>query len=81
MNTTPPIKHNIIAWFAENHVAANLLMILILVMGAFSLFNIKKATMPDFETNMLEIQVPYPGAAPAEVERGIVIKLEEAIKD
>ena len=77
----PPQQRGIIAWFAANHVAANLLMLLILFAGAVSLFTIRKQTTPDFELNTIEIRVPYLGAAPQEVEEGVVIKIEEAIQD
>ncbi|MEM9208074.1 MAG: efflux RND transporter permease subunit [Pseudomonadota bacterium] len=71
----------IIAWFASNHVAANLLMLLILAFGIVSTFSIRVQTFPDFELNKISVRVPYPGAAPAEVEEGVVIKVEEAIQD
>lgn len=77
----PPQQKGIIAWFAANHVAANLLMLLILFAGAVSLFTIRKQTTPDFELNTIEVRVPYLGAAPQEVEEGVVIKIEEAIQD
>ena len=71
----------IIAWFAKNHVAANLLMFLIIAFGIVSAVTIRKQTTPDFELNMIQVQVPYLGAAPQEVEEGVVIKIEEAIQD
>ncbi len=71
----------IIAWFAENHVAANLLMWFIIVAGIISAFTIRKQTTPDFQLNTIRVQVPYLGAAPQEVEEGVVIKVEEAIQD
>ncbi|NNC76569.1 MAG: efflux RND transporter permease subunit [Woeseiaceae bacterium] len=71
----------LIAWFAKNHVAANLLMWFIIISGAISLFSIRKQTTPDFELNWIQVQVPYLGAAPQEVEEGVVIKIEEAIQD
>jgi multidrug efflux pump subunit AcrB len=74
-------QKGIIAWFAANHVAANLLMLLILFVGVASLFTIRKQTTPDFELNTIEIRVPYLGAAPQEVEEGVVVKIEEAIQD
>ncbi len=74
-------EKGLIAWFASNHVAANLLMILILTFGVISSFNIRKQTTPDFELNWVQIRVPYLGAAPQEVEEGVVIKIEEAIQD
>jgi multidrug efflux pump subunit AcrB len=71
----------IIAWFAENHVAANLLMWFILVAGLISIATIRKQTTPDFELNTIQVRVSYLGAAPQEVEEGVVIKVEEAIQD
>ncbi|MEM9057561.1 MAG: efflux RND transporter permease subunit, partial [Pseudomonadota bacterium] len=71
----------LIAWFARNTVAANLLMLTIIVCGLYSAFTIRKQTTPDFELNMVNIRVPYLGAAPQEVEEGVVVKVEEAIQD
>jgi multidrug efflux pump subunit AcrB len=71
----------IIAWFAGNHVAANLLMLFIVVAGVISSFSLRKQTNPDFELSNVTISVAYLGAAPQEVEEGIVIKVEEAIQD
>ncbi|MEM7283062.1 MAG: efflux RND transporter permease subunit, partial [Pseudomonadota bacterium] len=70
----------IIAWFASNHVAANLMMLMIIAFGIVSAFSIRKQTTPDFEVNQVVIRVPYLGAAPEEVEEGVVIKVEEAIQ-
>ncbi len=74
-------RKGIIAWFAKNHVAANLLMFLIIAFGVVSSLTIRKQTTPDFELNWIQIRVPYLGAAPQEVEEGVVIKIEEAIQD
>jgi multidrug efflux pump subunit AcrB len=71
----------LIAWFAANHVAANLLMCLIIISGIISAVTIRKQTTPDFELNLIQVRVPYLGAAPQEVEEGVVIKVEEAIQD
>ena len=71
----------IIAWFAENHVAANLLMLFILVAGLISVVTIRKQTTPDFQLNTIQVQMAYFGAAPQEVEEGIVVKIEEAVQD
>ncbi|QYJ83176.1 efflux RND transporter permease subunit [Shewanella aegiceratis] len=71
----------IIAWFARNSVAANLLMFALLIGGLFSTVLINKEVFPSFELNYLQITVAYPGAAPQEIEEGINIKIEEAIQD
>ncbi|MFC6440739.1 efflux RND transporter permease subunit [Bowmanella sp. JS7-9] len=70
-----------IAWFARNSVAANLLMWILLVGGVFAAFSIHKQVFPTFELNNIMIRVPYLGAAPQEVEEGVVLKIEEAIEN
>ena len=69
-----------IEWFANNRVAANLLMFLIMAAGALSLFGIKQEVFPEFNLDLISIQVPYLGAAPEEVEEGVCIRIEEAIQ-
>ncbi len=71
----------IIAWFARNPVAANLLMAGIFFLGTLSALSIKKEFFPEFSLNVIVIRVPYLGAAPQEVEEGVCIKVEEAIQD
>ncbi len=76
-----PTRKGLIAWFARNPVAANLLMVLIIALGLLSVFTIKKDIMPSIDSHMIQIMQVYPGAAPSEVEKGIVLKIEEAVKD
>ncbi len=79
---TPISPHGgIVAWFARNHVAANLLMVSIILLGAWSLSNTRVETMPNVQFDQVIVTVPYLGAAPEEVEEAVVIKLEEAVKD
>ena len=71
----------LIAWFARNHVAANLLMLVIIVGGLASIAQIRIQANPDIEPNTISIQVPYPGAAPGEVESAVVARIEESLRD
>jgi multidrug efflux pump subunit AcrB len=71
----------IIAWFARNNVAANLLMFILIVGGFYGAFSIQKQVFPNFELNIVQVRVPYLGAAPQEVEEGVILKIEDAIKD
>ncbi len=68
-----------LAFMASNHVAANILMIFLLVGGAISLSRLAVKVFPDLDTQMITIRVPYLGAAPAEVEEGVCMRVEEAI--
>ena len=71
----------IIAWFAHNPVASNLLMLIIITVGLGSAFTIQRAMFPAIEIEVIFVEVTYPGAAPEEVEQGVVLKIEEAIND
>ncbi|EIM62768.1 efflux RND transporter permease subunit [Desulfobacter postgatei] len=69
------------AWMAGNTVAANLLMAIFLVGGLFMAFNIKQEVFPEFSMDSVSISVSYPGASPEEVESGIILAVEEAVRD
>lgn len=71
----------LIAWFARNHVAANLLMFVIILTGVISLLTVRTQIMPVLEADRVSIDVPFPGASPGEVESGVVSRIEEAVRD
>lgn len=73
-------KGGLIAWFVYNPVAANLLMVMIVLAGIYSVFTIRKQSFPTIDVDTIHVQVPYLGAAPREVEEGVVLKIEEAVK-
>jgi len=72
----------LIAWFARNDVAANLLMVSIIALGLYALAaRIPLEVFPSFELDRVEINVSLPGATPAEAEENLAIRIEEAIYD
>ena len=71
----------LIAYFANNPVAANLMMVFIIVMGLASYFTIQRQMFPNVEINYINITARYPGASPREIEESILIKIEESLKD
>ncbi len=71
----------LIHWFSRNHVAANFIMGAILIAGVATWMGLKKEIFPETETDVVAVRVPYPGASPEEVEKGICIPIEEAIQD
>jgi len=72
--------HALIKWFAHNPVAANLLMAILVVAGLITLPTIHQEEFPNIDIDAISIVVPYLGAAPAEVEEGVCIRIEEAIQ-
>ena len=72
-------KQGILAWFVINHRAANLLMMLFLICGLLAVTDITQEVFPDYDLDIITISVPYPGASPEEVEKGIILAIEEKI--
>ena len=72
--------HRAIEWFVDNPVAANLLMFIFLVGGLMSMFSMHKEEFPNIEPGVVQVRIPYLGAAPEEVEQAVCIRVEEAIE-
>lgn len=71
-----------IAWFAKNDVAANIMLVLIMLVGFYVMKTQVAVDMfPDVEIRSVNVSMSLPGASPQEVEEGITIKVEEAIQD
>ena len=71
----------VIGWFARNGVAANLLMLFIVVWGLLAVTGMPIEVFPSMETQSVMVTVPYLGAAPEEVEQGVCLRVEEAVQD
>ena len=74
------MKSGGIAWFARNPVAANLMMAFIIASGLIATTAVTEEVFPEVDLDRISIQVPYLGAAPEEVEEGVVLRIEEAIQ-
>ncbi len=73
--------HNLIRWFAKNHVASNLLMFLLLGLGAwFAWEKIPIEFFPENEPDEVEVSMSYRGATPEDVETSIVQKIEQSLQ-
>ncbi len=71
---------DVINYFIRHSVITNWVLLVICLSGVFALFNLNKRLAPKFEIENVEIDVPYPGASAIEVEEGIVVKIEEALR-
>ena len=69
-----------IEWFARNGVAANLVMAFIVMSGIVAVTTVREEVFPEIDLDRINIQVPYLGAAPEEVEEAVTIRIEEAIQ-
>ena len=73
--------NGLIAWWARNSVAANLIMIGIFVAGTIGFSQMEREMDPQVRFPGLQIEVSWPGAAPQEVEEQIVARIEESVQD
>ena len=71
---------NIIRWFIANTVAANLLMVFILIAGFFTLSRLRIEVFPDIAIPIINVSVIYPGASPEDIEESICVKVEEQVQ-
>ena len=72
--------YKIIDWFVHNTVAANLLMMILVVGGLLALPRTHQEEFPTINVDAVQVNVPYLGAAPKEVESAVCIRVEEAVE-
>ena len=69
-----------LSWMTRNPVAANIIMLILVLGGLIQAFNVKQEFLPSAELDIISVSVPYPGASPEEVEQSIVLAVEEAVR-
>lgn len=69
-----------ISWMARHHVAANLVMVIFIIGGLLVSTRVKQEVFPEFEVDVIRVTVAYPGASPEEVEQGIILSIEDAVR-
>lgn len=72
-------RRGLVGWFVHNPVAANLIMVVLLVGGALAAMQLRSQVFPTISPGVVTVTVPFPGATPAEVEEGITRRVEEAV--
>ena len=71
---------NLIEYFIKHRIVSNWIMLVICLAGVFAIFNLQQRIDPKYEEPYVTVAIPWPGASPVELEEGIVIKIEEALK-
>ena len=69
----------LVGWWVRNPVAANLLMLGIVISGWLGLKNIEKEAFPGINPYWVQVDVAWPGASPGEVEQQVVQRIEDAL--
>jgi multidrug efflux pump subunit AcrB len=76
----PPHRGDLLGTFAHHKVAANLLMVILLLAGAFALDRLNVQFFPTFELEIVSVQVVWTGASAEDVEEGITSPLEQRLR-
>ena len=71
---------NIINFFIKRSIWGNAFTVLIILFGVYGIFSMKRSFFPELDPNTIIISVFYPGASPVEMEEGVTIKIEQAVK-
>ena len=71
---------SIFKFFAERHLLANIITLMILVVGVFTLFRLNRSEWPKVDIGVVEITTQYPGASPEDVELNVTNKIEDELK-
>ncbi len=69
-----------LAWMAKNGVAANVVMVVLIIGGLLLGKTIKREVFPEFELDIVLVQIPYPSASPNEVKKSVTLAVEEAVQ-
>ena len=70
----------VIQFFINRPVWGNAAIAIVLMFGLFSIFTMKRSFFPELEPTQIYVSVFYPGASPTEMEEGVTIKVEQAVK-
>ena len=73
--------NGLVAWWARNGIAANLLMVIAFIGGTFGFLSLEKEAFPAADFNGASVSIAWPGASPQDVEDQIVVRLEEVVVD
>lgn len=70
----------VIEFFINRPIWGNAAIAIVLMFGLFSIFTMKRSFFPELDPNTISVSVLYPGASPSEMEEGVTIKIEQAVK-
>ena len=70
----------IIQFFIERPLWINAAIVIVVLFGAWAASNLNRSFFPELDPNRIIVSVAYPGASPAEMEDGVSLKIEQAVK-
>ncbi len=73
-------RSRIIGAFAQHRVAANLLMVIIIMCGSLALIYLNTQFFPSYTLETINVRIAWRGASPREIEEGLTNRIEEALR-
>lgn len=70
----------VVEFFVRFPIWANAILVIIVIFGTLGYLNMKMSFFPELPPDEITVRVAYPGASPEEMEEGVTIKIEEALK-
>ena len=70
----------IVEFFVKYPIWGQMSILVIFILGLMSLLSMNVNFFPEIDPRIITIQVAYPGASPQEMEEGVVLKIETALR-
>ena len=70
----------LVGFFIKQPIWANVFIVVTVMFGLYNIMNMKKSFFPELDPRTVVISVMYPGASPEEMEEGVTIKIEQALR-
>lgn len=71
---------SVFRFFVERPLMVNLISIFLMALGIYAIFDINREAFPNVNLDRIQIDIPYPGASPSEIERLVITPIEQEIK-
>ena len=71
---------SVFRFFVERALMVNLISVFLMVVGIYAIFDINREAFPNVNLDKIRIDIPYPGASPSEIERLVIIPIEQELK-
>ncbi len=71
---------SVFRFFVERALMVNLISVFLMAVGIYAIFDINREAFPNVNLDKIRIDIPYPGASPSEIERLVIIPIEQELK-
>ena len=71
---------SVFRFFVERALMVNLISVFLMAVGIYAIFDINREAFPNVNLDKIRIDIPYPGASPSEIERLVIIPVEQELK-